>query len=113
MTAERTIIESYMTAAAMGNAITAVKSRDSVRQLKNNALICLPRNEIYLVQTPQTFQLHQLKKAYRQVYNEQFTDDASVVEAVGFQINLIEGDHNNIKITFPEDLTISELLLSS
>ena len=53
----------------------------------------------------------QLKTAYRQPYNDKFTDDASVVEGVGFAINLIEGSHHNIKITFPEDIALAEALL--
>lgn len=102
---------SYQHAAKHGNAVTAVISRDSVRQLKNGVSAHLTRDEIYLVQTPQTFQSAQLKKAYQQAYHAKFTDDASVVEEMGFQINLTEGRYQNIKITFPEDIAIAELLL--
>ena len=102
---------SYTHAAAHGNAVTAVKSRDTVRQLKDGASTHLLRDEIYLVQTPQTFVVSQLKSAYQQEYNDNFTDDASVVEAAGFPINLIEGGHHNIKITFPEDIALAEALL--
>ena len=105
------IEQSYLHAAEHGNAIVAVKSRDSVRQVKGNGSVCLLRDEIYLVQTPQTFQYQQLKKAYRQPYLELFTDDASVVEKAGFNINLVEGSYTNIKITFPEDIAIAEFLL--
>jgi len=108
LTGQDIINESYKTAARNGNAITAVKSRDSVRQLKNRVSTNLVRDEIYLVQTPQTFQTGQLKKAYGQPFNEAFTDDASVVEAAGFPIYLIEGSYRNIKITFPEDIAIAE-----
>jgi len=96
-----------------GNAVTAVKSRDSVRQLKNNVATSLLRDEIYLVQTPQTFQSSQIKKAYLQPYNTKFTDDASVVEEIGVIIHLVEGSYQNIKITFPEDLAIAELLMGN
>lgn len=105
------IDQSYQHAAINGNAVTAVKSRDSVRQLKHNTSAALNRDEIYLIQTPQTFQLAQLKEAYKQAYNAKFTDDASVVEATGVKINLINGNYQNIKITFPEDIAIAELLL--
>jgi 2-C-methyl-D-erythritol 4-phosphate cytidylyltransferase len=111
LTSERIISESYKYAAEHGNAITAVKSRDSVRLLKNDISKSLLRDEIYLVQTPQTFQSFQIKKAYRQPYNEKFTDDASVVEETGITIHLIEGSYQNIKITFPEDIAIAECLL--
>lgn len=102
---------SFSHATAHGNAIVAVKSRDSIRQGNNNHSVSLLRDEIYLVQTPQTFQSVQLKKAYEQPYNSGFTDDASVVEQSGVTINLIEGNYRNIKITFPEDIAIAELLL--
>ncbi|MBC7399323.1 MAG: 2-C-methyl-D-erythritol 4-phosphate cytidylyltransferase, partial [Mucilaginibacter sp.] len=75
--------------------------------------VALTRDEIYLVQTPQTFQSVQLKKAYQQPYDPKFTDDAGVVEATGIQINLIEGNYQNIKITFPEDIAIAELLMKN
>ncbi len=103
------IDNSYHQAARQGNAVTAVKSRDSIRQVKNGASASLLRDEIYLVQTPQTFQYSQLKKAYEQVYNPGFTDDASVVEATGQAIHILEGNYQNIKITFREDIAIAEL----
>ncbi len=107
------IDESYQHAEKYGNAITAVKSRDSVRQFREGASIGLFRDEIYLVQTPQTFRLPQLKKAYLQKYNSQFTDDASVVEHAGETVSLIEGSYQNIKITFPEDIGMAETVLKS
>ncbi|MGZ3928965.1 MAG: 2-C-methyl-D-erythritol 4-phosphate cytidylyltransferase, partial [Mucilaginibacter sp.] len=105
------IDESYECAAKYGNAIVAIKSRDSVRQIKDNRSISLVRDEIYLIQTPQTFQSKQLKQAYQQPYSADFTDDASVVEQTGVNINLINGSYQNIKITFPEDIAIAEFLL--
>lgn len=105
------IDESYECATQYGNAIVAIKSRDSVRQIKDNRSISLIRDEIYLIQTPQTFQSSQLKKAYQQPYHTNFTDDASVVEQTGVNINLIKGSYQNIKITFPEDIAIAEFLL--
>lgn len=109
-----TVIDgAYWQAAQKGNAITAVKSRDSIRQLKGEASVNLKRDEIYLVQTPQTFQYAQLKQAYLQPYDQHFTDDASVVEKAGFAVHLIDGDHQNIKITFPEDIAIAELILNN
>jgi 2-C-methyl-D-erythritol 4-phosphate cytidylyltransferase len=107
----RAINQSFTHAKAYGNAIVAVKSRDSIRQVKNNISNALIRDEIYLVQTPQTFRSSLLIKAYEQEYSPEFTDDASVVERLGININIIEGDHTNIKITFPEDIAIAEMLL--
>ncbi len=107
------IDSAYQQAGEKGNAIVAVKSRDSVRRLKGDTSLSLKRDEIYLVQTPQTFQYGQLKSAYLQPYNDTFTDDASVVESAGFDIHLTEGDHQNIKITFPEDIAIAEIILKN
>ena len=71
----------------------------------------VPRDEYRLVQTPQTFDIQLLKAANRQPYNDNFTDDASVVESYGHQITLVEGNRENIKITTPYDLKIAEVLV--
>jgi 2-C-methyl-D-erythritol 4-phosphate cytidylyltransferase len=111
LVSEQIIIGSYQHALRHGNAVTALKSGDSVRQLKNGVSVSLPRDEIYLVQTPQTFQSSQIRKAYLQSYRQEFTDDASVVEQTGIPIHLVEGSYRNIKITFPEDIAIAEKLM--
>ena len=71
------------------------------------------RADYRLVQTPQTFDIQLLKAANRQPYQETFTDDASVVEAYGQEVSMVEGNRENIKITTPFDMTIAEALLSS
>ncbi len=68
------------------------------------------RSQFRLVQTPQTFRIDLLKRAYEQPYSESFTDDASVVEAMGHQIHLVEGNRENIKLTTPADLKYAEFL---
>ena len=113
ITSKQIIDQSFNYAREHGNAVTAVKSRDSIRQLRNGTSTHLVRDEIYLIQTPQTFKAEQLLKAYSQSFHPNFTDDASVVEQAGFKIHLIEGSYSNIKITFPEDIAIAELLLQS
>ncbi|WP_184541627.1 2-C-methyl-D-erythritol 4-phosphate cytidylyltransferase [Mucilaginibacter sp. FT3.2] len=112
LTSAFVIQTSYLYAHEHGNAVAAVKSRDSVRQGTDKQSVSLLRDEIYLVQTPQTFKAGLLRKAYQQTFTPQFTDDASVVEQLGVAIHLTEGSHQNIKITFPEDIAIAELLLS-
>ncbi|MFD2287448.1 2-C-methyl-D-erythritol 4-phosphate cytidylyltransferase [Pedobacter petrophilus] len=103
----------FKRAEAFGNVIAAVQSSDSVRMLRNEKSSALRRDEIYLVQTPQTFSLKILKAAYQQDFASHFTDDASVVEALNEEINILEGERNNIKITYPIDLELAELLLRS
>ena len=79
--------------------------------LKGETSETVPRGDYRLVQTPQTFDIQLLKNANRQPYNDNFTDDASVVEAFGFDITLVEGNRENIKITTPYDLKIAEVLI--
>ena len=73
----------------------------------------VPRDEYRLVQTPQVFDIQLLKRAYRQPYTETFTDDASVVEALGQEVTLVEGCRENIKITTPFDLTVAQCLIEA
>ena len=61
-----------------------------------------------MIQTPQTFKCNIIKDAYQAQDHINFTDDASVLEANGYAINLIPGDYKNIKITTPEDLLVAE-----
>jgi 2-C-methyl-D-erythritol 4-phosphate cytidylyltransferase len=68
------------------------------------------RSDYRLVQTPQTFDIQLLKAANKQPYSEQFTDDASVVEAFGSPVFMVEGNRENIKLTTPFDLMIAEAL---
>ena len=69
------------------------------------------RSDYRLVQTPQTFSIALLKKAYRQPYDDRFTDDASVVESIGGTVTAVEGNRENIKITTPFDMTIAKALV--
>ena len=65
-----------------------------------------------MVQTPQTFRLETLRAAYAQPYSSAFTDDASVVEALGISVKLIPGNRENIKLTTPFDLKVAEAFLT-
>ncbi|WP_293787987.1 2-C-methyl-D-erythritol 4-phosphate cytidylyltransferase [uncultured Pedobacter sp.] len=113
LVSKKLIDSSFMEVAKQGNVIAAVQSSDSVRLLSAGKTSALKRDEIYLVQTPQTFSLSILKEAYNQDFNTHFTDDASVVESIGQEINIIEGERANIKITYPIDLELAELLLKN
>jgi 2-C-methyl-D-erythritol 4-phosphate cytidylyltransferase len=106
------IDSSFRQAEMLGNAVTAVKSRDSVRQKTKSGSLSLDRENIYLVQTPQVFSSEILNKAYEQEYRSDFTDDASVVEMSGVTIRLIDGDTRNLKITYPEDILVASTFLS-
>ena len=106
------IQNSFNTAEEYGNAVAVVQLKDSIRIVEGEESKYMDRTLFRLVQTPQTFRYKQLKDAYDQQYNpELFTDDASVVEANGGSIKLIEGSYKNIKITTTEDLKIAALFL--
>jgi 2-C-methyl-D-erythritol 4-phosphate cytidylyltransferase len=94
-----------------GNAVPVVPVSDSVREWKGPDNKPLDRSKLFLVQTPQCFRASVLKKAYRQNYREDFTDDAGVAEADGAKIHLVEGNPENIKITTRTDLIFAEALL--
>lgn len=98
-------------ALAKGSAIPAVAATDSIRIVNNDGAVVTDRNNIRIIQTPQTFKSDLLLAAFKQDYKDSFTDEATVVEAFGENIFLIEGDYNNLKITRPIDLIIAEKIL--
>lgn len=101
----------YAAAIEYGNAIPAIDSKDSLRLITSNGNKILKRNKVKLIQTPQTFHSKILLPAFKIDYKAKFTDEASVVEAFGLKMNLIEGEENNIKITTPFDIQLAENLL--
>ena len=103
----RNCFETARTAKAVIPVIPVV---ETVRHLQGDSSVTVPRSEFRLVQTPQTFDLQLLKAANRQLYNDGFTDDASVVESYGHAITLVEGNRENIKITTPYDIVVAEAL---
>ena len=84
---------------------------ETVRHLTKPGSETVPRNDYKLVQTPQVFEVQLLKEAYQQEYTDAFTDDASVVEAMGREVCLVQGNRENIKLTTPFDLKIAEVLI--
>lgn len=106
------ILKSYQVAEQMGNCVVGIKPTDSVRKvLDEGKSEALNRDELRLIQTPQTFDISVLRKAYQAPYRNEFTDDASVAEFAGVSINLIQGERENIKITYPEDLEIASIYI--
>lgn len=104
----------YRQTIRLGSAVPAIQCVDSLRMVDNEDIsFPLNRDKIRLVQTPQTFLTKNLLPAYQQKYAPSFTDEATVVEAFGTKIHLIEGERDNIKITTPEDMLIADTLLKS
>lgn len=106
------IARTFQGAQEHGNAVAGLQPTDSVRMLVDaGTTSAIDRSKLFLIQTPQTFKIEQLRKAYQQPYRNEFTDDASVVERAGFQVHVIPGERENIKVTFKEDLVIASLFL--
>jgi 2-C-methyl-D-erythritol 4-phosphate cytidylyltransferase len=101
----------YEHAVAHGNAVPAIHATDTIRIDNGNGPVQVDRNKVYVIQTPQTFRVGQLKPAFDQPYKESFTDEAAVAEAAGIKIHIVQGETSNIKLTRPADLLMAEALL--
>jgi 2-C-methyl-D-erythritol 4-phosphate cytidylyltransferase len=91
--------------------IPVVDVVETLRHLTEVGSETVSRNDYKLVQTPQVFDVELLKQAYEQEFTPFFTDDASVVEAMGVPAHLAAGNRENIKITTPFDLKVGSALL--
>ncbi|MEQ1675172.1 MAG: 2-C-methyl-D-erythritol 4-phosphate cytidylyltransferase [Chitinophagaceae bacterium] len=101
----------YTQAVETGTAIPAIASKDSIRLVNDDGNEAFDRSKVMLVQTPQTFHSKILIPAFQIDYKDTFTDEASVAEAFGIKVSLVEGEETNIKITMPVDLLIAEKVL--
>jgi 2-C-methyl-D-erythritol 4-phosphate cytidylyltransferase len=108
---EKLIRKCYEEAIQKGSAIPVIKPVDSLRIDVEEGTVVLDRNKVHIVQTPQTFMSQEIINAFNQEYDDSFTDEATVAEKAGLAINLIEGEKENMKITFPDDLTIAMFYL--
>lgn len=102
----------YRKAAKVGAAIPVMPVTDSMRRRTNGEKPqVVDRSQYVRVQTPQCFQIEVVRRAYRQDFTPVFTDDASVVEAMGHAVEWVDGNEENIKITSPVDLRVAEFLM--
>ncbi|SUB77861.1 2-C-methyl-D-erythritol 4-phosphate cytidylyltransferase [Porphyromonas macacae] len=109
-----TIERCFEAAEADGAAVPVMPLIESLRKLnKDGSSRAVPRSEYVMVQTPQTFDLALIRRAYEQPYRTEFTDDASVYEAAypGRYPATVAGNQENIKLTDPVDMEIARLLL--
>lgn len=111
MVSQDLIQRCYWQAMAKGSAIPAIPLTDSVRLMEGETTKPLDRSRLLAVQTPQTFRSEIILPAFQQEYKAEFTDEATVAEAAGFEVYMIEGESENIKITLPVDLVIAAHLL--
>jgi len=112
MVSVATLERCYATAQETGSAVPCVSVNDSMRIVDADGNRSINRSSLRIIQTPQCFRLNLLRRAFTQEYNTAFTDDASVVEALGESIELVEGNRENIKVTTPEDMHWLNLLLT-
>ncbi len=105
-----TIGRCYEAAGKTGAVIPVTKVVETLRYTPENRNVF--RDDYRLVQTPQVFDIQLLKKANKHDYRDSFTDDASVVEGMGWKVTMVEGNRENIKITSPFDMVIAEALLT-
>jgi len=103
----------YRQALEMGSAIPAIPVAESMRIIEHGTSRAVNRDQLRIVQTPQTFRTELILPAFNQRYHPSFTDEATVLEAFGTPVHLTEGLHDNIKITIPEDMVIAEVLLNA
>lgn len=110
------ITECCKVATKVGGAITGVPAKDTIKKVdENRRVVETPdRSVLWQAQTPQVFQKFLLSEAYRSAIKSDYfgTDDASLVEKIGGQVQMVEGDRENLKITYPIDLKVAELILS-
>ena len=107
------ILRTVRHAAEKGSAIPVVRAVDSFREVAaDGSSHPVDRSSLRIVQTPQVFRADLLRRAYNRPYEPEFTDDATVVEASGVPVELVEGEMLNLKITTHDDLAIAEALLA-
>lgn len=109
---EELIQHCFDCALTTGSAVPAVPVNDSIRLLTESGSEVMDRNKVVMIQTPQTFHSKILLPAFEIDYKEKFTDEATVVEAYGIKVTLIEGERTNLKITHPNDLFMAAAFLN-
>src|SRR5699024_364889 len=112
----RSLHDALPISANMGAAVLGVPVKDTIKQVDDRRQICETpdRNMLWKAQTPQVFRKSLLLKAYDYVQKEELTvtDDASIVEAMGQPVKIVEGGRENIKITYPLDLELARIILN-
>jgi 2-C-methyl-D-erythritol 4-phosphate cytidylyltransferase len=106
-----TIQKTFTAAEQHGAAIPVIDMNESLREVSHDESKAVDRTKFKVVQTPQCFKKDILLKAYNMPYSPLFTDDASMVEKIGQHIFITEGNKENIKITYPQDLIVAQTLL--
>ena len=113
LASKKLIIKLLLAAEKSVAVIPAVAPLDSYRIVEGDDSRIIDRSALRMVQTPQVFHAEALRAAYEQPFSSTFTDDASVMEAAGHKVTLVEGERENIKITTPSDMLIAEAIINA
>jgi 2-C-methyl-D-erythritol 4-phosphate cytidylyltransferase len=109
------IDRSIAVAAEVGGALVALPARDTIKRVDQNGSVreTVPRENLWLAQTPQTFRVPLIREAHARALTEgvRATDDAALVERLGGQVKIVPGDPLNFKITTPDDLRLAEAIV--
>ena len=113
----QTIINTIEACAEFDGAIAAIPASDTIKEVDTNNKIkkTIPRETVWLAQTPQVFHRGKLLQAlaYAKTNNIAVTDEATLLESLDFSVTVVEGDVNNFKITTPSDWSVAELIIGS
>lgn len=107
---QETIKRCFQSAKEKGSGVPILQLKESLRKGSFSENQAQDRKSFFSVQTPQCFQRSILISAYKQHFSKNITDDASLVEQTGHQVQLVEGNEENIKITTPFDLSIAQTI---
>jgi 2-C-methyl-D-erythritol 4-phosphate cytidylyltransferase len=107
------IARCFQAAEEHGAAIPVVAISSSVRQVQDHGSLAVDRTRLRAVQTPQCFKVPLLRRAFELAYDPAFTDEATLVERLGMEVQLVDGEERNIKVTTPFDLLVAEVVLKN
>ena len=89
-----------------------VKTVDTIKEVINGKIVnTIERSKLYNTQTPQAFEFQLIRSAHEQLIGQNFTDDAGLLEYLGTDVYIIDGDYRNIKITTQSDTELAQIYL--
>lgn len=109
------IIKNTMTAVEKHNAVSVMtKTIDTIKEVDEQGKIIrtIDRSKLYNTQTPQAFEYNLIKSVHDKLADQSYTDDAGMVEALGYNVYIVQGDYKNIKVTTKSDLALVEVYLN-
>ena len=109
------IISALQAAKKYGASVVAVKARDTIKIVERKTGVVrktIPRDEVWLAQTPQVFSRKIINRLYNNLVETQVTDDSQLAERLGIKVRIVEGSYSNIKVTDRADLETAQILFN-